>query len=494
MIKGVLTPEETLSLSSDNLSRLRAEGWYPAIAGAQGGGALESNINALWVAQQPAGRGTPASMIVGTKKMRWVGGDLNVARADGTEPYSDGTLFGDTVDFVNTLTGNGAPVVQGQSGILAYLSWLACGQEAVTGGLNAEHSISVTGAPTGGQTMATFAGFGPFAIAWDATAAAVQASMLAAENPSQNQGTLPAGSILCAGGPLPANPITVTFQGSLANQPVPSTSWSFTDAYTGGATPATEAASTIVGTGYTHVATPADTGGFWSSWVKSVGKSVVYRGQFNDARISNLRYEGSSASKVVKATPTLLILDPGNLLGVDPTKADDGTRPFIYTEGQGNFVIDGQVFRGHSAFAIEAQWGLNEWYGDAATPYTVINNRATVVLQGITIVLDSNGLAFYNKYIYGTETPAVGAKPIQTIPALGSYSCTFNRVNPFTGGISESMNITLPSVKWDPNLAIPANPAGGAVEFPLAGEYRKVAGQPAFTVTVTTPNDIAYSS
>lgn len=488
MIKGVLTPEAALGKSSEELARLRAEGWFPPIAGGSG---LESNINAMWVAKQ-SGRGSPASMTAGTKKMRWVGGDMQVARADGTEPYSDGTLFGDTVDFVNTLTGNGAPVLQGQSGIIAYLDWLACGQEVVTGGVNATHTIAISSAPTGGQTMASFNGYGPFAVPFNMTAAAFQAALLAATNSSGT--SLPAASVTVTGGPLPATPLTVSFVGPLGNQPVPSTAWTFTDAYVGGAAPATTATSGVTGAGYQHVATPADVGGFWSSWVKSVGKSVVYRGQFNDCRIASLRWEGSSASKVLKVTPTLMVLDPGVLLAADPTKPDEGTRPFIYTEGQGQFNIDGQVFRGHSAFALEGQWGLDEWYGDAATPFDVINTRATVVLQGITIILDAQGLAFYNKYIYGTATPAVGARPIQTIPALGSYQCLFNRVNPYTGGISESAKFELPSVKWDPNLAIPANPAGGAVEFPLAGEFRKVAGQPPFRVTITTPYDVAYSS
>lgn len=488
MIKGVLTPEVALGKSSGELARLRAEGWLLPIAGGSG---LESNINAVWIAKQ-TGRGAPASMIAGTKKGRWVGGDMQVARADGTEPYSDGTLFGDTVDFVNTLTGNGAPVLQGQSGVVAYLNWLACGGEVVTGGVNATHTISVTGTPTGGQTLATFNGFGPFAVPFNMTAAAFQAALLAATNSSAQ--TLPAASVAVTGGPLPGTPLTVAFSGPLGNQPVPTAAWVFADAYTGGATPATAAAAGVVGTGYKHVATPADVGGFWSSWVKSVGKSVVYRGQFNDCRIQSLRWEGSSASKVLKVTPTLLVLDPGVLLATDPTKPDDGTRPFIYTEGQGQFTIDSAVFRGHSAFAIEAQWGLDEWFGDAATPFDVINNRATVVLQGITIILDAQGLALYNKYIYGTATPAVGARPIQTIPALGSYSCLFNRVNPLTGGISESAFFEVPSVKWDPNLAIPANPAGGAVEFPLAGEFRKAVGQPPFRVTITTPFDAAYTS
>lgn len=478
-ILGVLTPQETLQLTPEQKARKRAAGWLPAI----GGGALESNIFGLWAAKQ-SGRGAPATMTVGTKKFRWVGGDLQVQRADGNEQFSDGTLFGDTVDFVNTLDGNGAPVCQAQSGALAYQNWLACGQEAVTGGVNATHTINSTA--TGGTWLWKLNGFVSAPIAWNASAAVIQAAILAATNGAGQ--TYPAGSVVCAGGPLPTA-VTVTFQGALAKQPVPTATVDNTAA-TGGTV---VIAAGVTGTGFQHVATPADIGGFYSTWVKSVGKSVIYRAQFNDARIASLRWEGSSASKVLKVTPTLLILDPGQILTADPTQTDDGTRPFIYTEAAGSFTIDGAVFRGHSSFAIEAQWGLQEWYGDAVTPFDLINTRADVVLQAITILLDQQGLQKYNVLVYGTPTPAANAKPLQTISGLGSYACTFNRVSQYTGGIERSAAYSVPSVKWDPNLAIPTNVAGGPVELPLAGEYRKLAGQPAFQITTTYPEDVAFT-
>lgn len=479
--KGVLTPATARNMSASELRKAFKAGWVPPIAG----GALESNINSLWAAKQ-SGRGFPVVMTAGTKRFRWVGGDINTARADGTEPFSDGTLFGDTVDFVNTMNGNGAPVVMGQSGSVAYLSWLAGGQETVTGGVSAVHTLTSTA--TGGTFKLNFNGFITAAIAWNATAAVIQAAILAAVN-SQGVVFSSGGSVVCAGGPLPTA-VTITYATGFATQPVPIPTVDNTLA-TGGVI---TAASTTIGTGFQHVATPSNVGGFYSTWVKSVGASVVYRGQFNDARIASLRYEGSSASKVLKLTPTLLVLDPGQTLTADPTQLDDGTRPFIYTEALGTFTIDGQVYRGHSAFAIEVQYGLTEWYGDDVIPFDVINTRATVLLQGITIILDSQGLARYNSQLYGTTTPVVGQKPLKTIPAIGSYNCLFNRVNPYTGGISESAKFEVPSVKWDPNLVIPANPAGGPVEFPMAGEFRKLVGQPAWRVTTVTPNDVAYTT
>lgn len=482
MRKRRLTFNEATGLSSDELRSRIADGYLPPIAG---GASVESNINSLWAACQTSGRGVPAGMVGATKKFRWVGGDVNTARADGTEPYSDGTLFGDTVDFVNTLNGSGAPVLQGQPGAIAYTSWLACGQEVVTGGVNDIQTITSTA--TGGSIGVSINGYST-TIAWNSTAAAAQTQLLALTNAVG--GTFPATSIAVTGGPLNTTPLVVTFQGQLGKQLVPLLTLDNTAATGGTAT----IVHTTPGSNFLHVATPADVGGFYSTWLKSVGKSVIYRGQFNDCRISNLRFEGSSASKVVKVTPTLLVLDPGQVPAGDPTQNDDGTRPFIYTEAAGTFTIDGQVYRGHSAFAIEAQWGLQEWYGDDVVPFDIVNTRATVVLQGITIILDAAGLARYNTQLYNTPTPATNAKPVKTIPALGSYQCQFNRISPYTGGISESAKFEVPSVKWDPNLTIPANPAGGPVELPLAGEFRKAAGQPAFRISVGSHIDPAYSS
>lgn len=451
------------------------------------GGALESNINGLWFAKQAA-KGTPVSFTAGTKRGRWVGGDVQVNRADGMEAWSDQTLFGDAVDFANTLIGNGAPVIQGQSSLTAYLCWLACGQEVVTGGTNAVQTLSVTGAPTGGQTVLTYSILGntyPVTVPYNTTAVALLA-LLQAALPAAYSGT----AIATAGGPLPTTPITITFQNAMGNQPIPLPTKA--DAFTGGTTPSSTITTTTAGAGFQHVATPNDSGGFFFGMAKSVGKTTVHRVAFNDCRMSSLRLEGSSASKVLKLTPTIISLDPGVQLAADPTKLDDGLKPFIYTEAQGTFTIDGQVYQGQSAFAVLLTWGLNEVYGDAVVPYDLINNTATARIEGLTLILDQLGLTRFNQQIYGTASPAPGARPITGIPALGSYSCLFNRINPNTGLVSESLKVEMAGIKWEPSLAIPANPAGGAVELSFAGNMRKVAAQPPFRITVTNPLDPAF--
>jgi hypothetical protein len=141
---------------------------------------------------------------------------------------------------------------------------------------------------------------------------------------------------------------------------------------------------------------------------------------------------------------------------------------------------------------MNPQWGLQEWYGDDVVPFALVNLRATVTLQGITIILDDAGLGQYNQLIYGSRTPAANTKPAHAISPLGSYSCEFTKRSYYTGLTSASAEFEVPSVKWDPGLAIPANVQGGPVELPLAAEFRKAPGLPAFRVT-TVNQDAGYT-
>lgn len=346
---------------------------------------VESNVYGLWVAKQTA-RGTGAS--AATKKLIQTGGDVGTSREDGSENYSDGDRFGDSTDFVNTLSGTGAPVIQAQPDTLAYLLWLYFGSEVVTG--------------------------------------------------------------------------TTTKQ---------------------------------------HVFTPGISPGGWSTWWKRIGLSQVVRQKFNDVRISQIRIEGSTANKVVKITPTLVGADPGEIFDTDPAvailKGVPGTvsdnLPFLYTEGKGKYEVDGNVFTGHSQFAIVISDGLTANYGDDVVPYDYVPGVANVTLEGVTMVLDAASQAQYNKIIYGTATPIVGAKPIRTLTGQGLGSWEADLCRNGTGATAmQRCLIETPGIKWAPDLDIGPAPDGGAIELALAGGMRKVTGQPGVRITVNN-SDAAYT-
>ena len=184
---------------------------------------MEQRVEGAWVAKQTAKGTTVATAI---KRLRKAGGGMGVTRDDGQEVYSDGQRFGDRVDFVNTLVGEGNPVAMAQTGVLGYLVYLMMGAETVTG----------AAAP------------------------------------------------------------------------------------------------------FTHTVTPAGTGFWFGAW-KRVGETVIQRQRFNDCRMRSLRIEGSSANKVVKATPDFVSLDPGEIVATDPAKADDATVPWKHTEGEGRYLV-----------------------------------------------------------------------------------------------------------------------------------------------------------
>jgi hypothetical protein len=107
--------------------------------------------------------------------------------------------------------------------------------------VNEVQTLTVTGTPTGGTFRLSFRGVQTAAIAFSATAAAIQAALEALS-------TVGVGNVVCAGGPLPGSPVTITFQGTLAGQNQPMIAVA-SQAFTGGTTPAATVAETTPGVG-----------------------------------------------------------------------------------------------------------------------------------------------------------------------------------------------------------------------------------------------------
>lgn len=346
----------------------------------------ESNVYALWVAKQSA-KGTAAS--TATKRLAQVSGDLNLKREDSMENYSDLDRYGLMTDFVNTVSGEGDPVVMAQPDSVAYLLWLFFGGE------------------------------------------------------------------------------------------------SFTDAT--GSTPPK------------YVFTPQTTTGYWSTWWKRVGLSQTVRQKFADCKITSLTIEGSTANKVVHVTPSIISLDPAVAFTTDPSPSLSTQRPFIYTDAVGTATIDGVVLTGQTQFQITIDNNETPVQGDAVKFMDLVAGNATVSMAGPTLVLDANGLAQYNKIMYGSTSPAAGDKPVITAPAInGSYSIEFTRGSTTA---RESLKVEVPGVKWEPTATVPPNPDGGPVEITLAGQMRKVgtdrSTNPVVRVTVetgTTGDTAAHSA
>lgn len=232
-----------------------------------------------------------------------------------------------------------------------------------------------------------------------------------------------------------------------------------------------------------HTATPLPGLGFWSTWVTRQGSSVVDRLQHVDCQIGQLQIEGGTGAKSVRCTPTIMSLDPDVQLAADPAAALPTKATFLYTDGTGRFTIDGTTFRGHSAFTLVINKDLQPAYSDDVTVYDIAIGNATITIS-VTLFFDSNGLAQWNKLVYGTTTPAAAAKPLHTIPALGSYAFDL-RARDAAGAVTgDKFVMSVGSVKWAVPDKPPPNPDGGVGEITLAGTARKSGSNPAYQVDI----------
>lgn len=84
----------------------------------------------------------------------------------------------------------------------------------IEAGANEVQTITGTGPPSSGTFTLSFGGQTTAAIAWNASAATVQAALELLTN-------IGSGNVLGAGGALPGTPVTITFQGALAATDVP---------------------------------------------------------------------------------------------------------------------------------------------------------------------------------------------------------------------------------------------------------------------------------
>jgi hypothetical protein len=101
---------------------------------------------------------------------------------------------------------------------------------APTNGVDEVVSLAITGAPEGGTFTITFGGATTAAIAYNATAAQVQAALVLLSS-------IGAGNVVCAGGALPGSAVTITGAGDLSGLNLGT--FTSTDSLTGGTVPAT---------------------------------------------------------------------------------------------------------------------------------------------------------------------------------------------------------------------------------------------------------------
>lgn len=436
----------------------------------------ETNVYALWAAKQTA-KGVPAT--VATRRFKHVAGTIGMAVEQGSENFSDLTPYGDSTDWLNSIIGQGQPSVEGGSDELGWLLWMLHGTETVTpSGTNEVQTVTIGGAPTGGTFTLTLDNRQTTPIAYNATAAAIQTALEALPN-------IGAGNVTVTG----AGPYTVTFVGALAKRPIPNLT--ATHALTGGTTPTVTVAETTMGVNAIHEFRPQNTLGFWLTLWSHVGLGDVWRHKHNDGRIGGLTIEASTGTKALRATPSLLLLDPGEIFDTDPPVVMPTSPVLLYTDGTGNFRVNDVVMRGQSQFQVALNQELTPVYGDDTAPYDVGRGNPGLSIAA-TVAVDQVTREHYNRDVYGTPNPAAGTKPIRRIPPVGSYSLKLDKKDSASNSIA-SFDAQFPGVRWSIPDAPGPNPDQGTAEISLAGQVRRIGTQDLYTIKVANQS-AAYTA
>jgi hypothetical protein len=234
-----------------------------------------------------------------------------------------------------------------------------------------------------------------------------------------------------------------------------------------------------------HVTQPGATNPDYLTFWEKEGLSVTQRLRHNDCLITQVQIEGSTANKALRITPTILSLDPAQFLTADPTWVTMPTadQVMLWTEAASTFTVDGVVFRGQSQYTITLNRAGTPVLTDDVVPQEVQWGTPEATVAG-TFQADADAQTIWNKYVYGTATPANNAKPTRSLPALGSWSAEHKK-----GAATTLVGRFRPEaagVRW----AIPEwpgpNPDGGNPTLTFTGGMRLNGVNPLWKMTFTS--------
>ncbi len=237
---------------------------------------------------------------------------------------------------------------------------------------------------------------------------------------------------------------------------------------------------------YTHTITSAGTAGGYGTWWADVGSSVRNREVFWDAKISKLVFEIGQDQKVAHQTMSLMSLKPGEVYTTNPTKTEDASDPFYWTEVTGAAEIDSTVVREVEGETLEIDTGMEVFYGDDREPLQLIEKKGGITRTLKTIVTDDT-LAKYKKVLYGTATPTAGDRPSADV----AY---FPLETVYTKSATRTLSIVTPrvSVKSD-DFQIGPQREGGKTEIMFGGECLKDGATPALTIVGLSADATSYA-
>lgn len=236
---------------------------------------------------------------------------------------------------------------------------------------------------------------------------------------------------------------------------------------------------------YTHTITSAGSAGGYGTWWETTGVSVNDKEVFWDTKIAKSTFEAGVDQRVAHHSMDLMSLKPGEVYTTAPTKTEDATDPYIWTEVIGAVSIDGTVINEVEGETLEIDTGMEPFWGDSQEPLQLIEKKGKITRSVKSIVTDAT-LLKYNKVIYGVTAPTAGTRPVATV-------MYFALDTKYTRSASRTLQITTPRVAVDPSeMAIDPQREGGKIELMFGGECLKNGATPALTIVALSADATTY--
>lgn len=168
---------------------------------------------------------------------------------------------------------------------------------------------------------------------------------------------------------------------------------------------------------YTHTFTLANTQPYLTAWRSLNGLFE----RFADCKVTSLNIESTSGG-ILACTLGLVGLAPAFKSAIEPTGAAETTEPFLHMDGKGQFKIETVPIGGISAARLIFGTGSSAVWGDS-----IVGDQITEGMQDVVIETEQTitNFAEWNRFHYGTTTPADNASPTPTIIELAASGLDF---------------------------------------------------------------------
>lgn len=223
---------------------------------------------------------------------------------------------------------------------------------------------------------------------------------------------------------------------------------------------------------YTHTFTLANTQP-WMTVFRMLGGMLFER--FTDVKVASLVFESGSGG-ILQVTATLLGLTPQSKTTAEVTVQPETSEPFLHMDARSQLSFEGTPASRISQNRITIATGAEAQYGDSIIGDDVSEGMHEITIETEQFVSD---FALWNRYHYGSASPADNAPATPTVIELGGGGLDIKYTKRQASGAAatpeRSLQFTASRVQISEMAAIEPNTDGS----PLARNVTYKVYQPA---------------